>query len=82
MHFVALAKKCCYSVFSHFNERFEWHNLTPVQKITTVLLQSTANTLITYPQKVTGTLQQYNSRKVPGVMLHLNSVFSSNTPPQ
>jgi transposase InsO family protein len=46
------------------------HSLTPVQKITTVLLQSTANTLITYPQKVTGTLQQYKTCTSPGKMVY------------
>lgn len=35
------------------------HGLTPVQKITQTLLQSTANELIINPQKVTGTLQSY-----------------------
>lgn len=35
------------------------HNLTPAQKIASVLLKLSVNTLIAYPQKVTGTLQQY-----------------------
>jgi transposase InsO family protein len=37
------------------------NGLTPAQKITQTLLQSTANELIINPQKVTGTLQSYNS---------------------
>lgn len=35
------------------------NRLTPVQKIASTMLYSTSNTLIHYPQKVTGILQQY-----------------------
>ena len=35
------------------------NKLTPAQKIAETLLFSTSNRIIYYPQKVTGTLQQY-----------------------
>lgn len=51
----------------NYNRRhsgYGMNRLTPAQKIAVTLLQSTANTLIAYPQKVTGTLQQYISCQV------------------
>lgn len=49
---------------SHYNtdrphSGYGMHGLTPAQKLTRTLLHSTANIMIAYPQKVTGTLQQY-----------------------
>ena len=38
---------------------YKMNRMTPAQKIVSTLLFETSNTLIYYPQKVTGTLQQY-----------------------
>ena len=39
---------------------YKMNRMTPAQKIASTLLFSTSNTLIYYPQKVTGMLQQYD----------------------
>lgn len=61
---------------SHYNtdrphSGYGMHGLTPAQKLTRTLLHSTANIMIAYPQKVTGTLQQYRNS---GFLLQLQQL--------
>jgi IS30 family transposase len=44
---------------------YKMDRMTPAQKLASTLLFETSNTLINYPQKVTGILQQYNSLQIP-----------------